>query len=160
MVVEISLLDHTDPARSEELGEILRESYAVEAERIGAPDFPPLRRKSSDIRKAGSRFYGGVSAGRLVAVAEVEENRDGTANIAGFVVLPSLFRRGLGSRLLEHLLAVVPASQLTVSTAAANGPAIGLYEKHGFHIRHRWATHGIDMVTLERSALPPSTAGS
>ena len=43
------------------------------------------------------------------------------------------------------------ADSFTVSTAEANAPAIALYEKHGFHVRNRWATHGIDMITLERN---------
>jgi ribosomal protein S18 acetylase RimI-like enzyme len=158
--VEVSTLDHSDQSESERIGQILRESYAVEAEWIGADDFPPLRRRSSDIRKATSTFYGVLSAGRLVAVAEVEATGDETANIAGLVVHPNFFRQGFGSRLLQHVLTAVPADSFTVSTAAANRPALALYEKHGFHLRRRWATHGIDMVTLERSTLPPSTAGT
>ena len=149
--MELIELDHTDEKESERISRILRESYAVEAKLIDADDFPPLRRRSGDIRRAASRFYGCRREGRLVAVAEVEEADEGAANIAGFVVRPEVFQQGLGSRLLQHVLATVPACRFTVSTATLNAPAIALYEKHGFRVRDRWVIEGIDMVTLERN---------
>jgi ribosomal protein S18 acetylase RimI-like enzyme len=147
--VEFATLDHTDHAQSERISEVLLDSYAVEAELIGVDDFAPLRRRCGDIREAGSTFYGCVGEGRLVGVAEVERDGGGAANIAGFAVHPSVFRRGVGSRLLQHVLEAVDATSFTVSTASANAPAIALYEKHGFRIRDRWAIDGIAMVTLE-----------
>jgi ribosomal protein S18 acetylase RimI-like enzyme len=148
---EFSRLDQTDPAQAERICRLLRDSYAVEARLIGVEDFAPLRRGIADIRNASSTFHGCSRGGSLVAVAEVEREADGTANIAGFVVDPGAFRKGIGTRLLLHVLQVVGDSAVTVSTASANAPAIALYEKHGFGIRRHWRTDcGIAMVTLER----------
>jgi len=146
-------LDHADDVWSESICRLLWDSYAVEAQLIGIEDFAPLRRGSAQIRAAASTFYGCLREGRLVAVAEVEDLGGGTSNIAGFVVHPSVFRRGIGTRLLRHILLTVRAARFTVSTAAVNAPAIALYEKDGFRIRDRWVTpDGIRMVTLERHA--------
>ena len=149
-MMTVSRLDHTDPAQAERICRVLLASYAVEAALVGVEDFAPLRRGSREIRAATSTFYGGVTEGRLVAVAEIEETGEGTANIAGFVVHPDVFRQGIGSQLLQHVLTTVEATRFSVSTAAVNGPAIALYEKHGFRLRDRWSTpDGIDMITLE-----------
>ncbi|MGD9253893.1 MAG: GNAT family N-acetyltransferase [Holophagae bacterium] len=143
-------LDHTAPAVSEEVSALLRRSYAIEAELISVEDFPPLRRTAEDVRETPSTFIGCTSENRLVAVAELEPDGE-HVNIAGFVVHPDDFRRGIGSRLLHHVLESYQRRSITVSTAAANGPAISLYERHGFSISNRWAIDGIDMVTLNFS---------
>jgi ribosomal protein S18 acetylase RimI-like enzyme len=148
--MELRLLDHTDQKEAERICKVLLDSYSVEARLIGADDFPPLRRQSDDIRRSASTFYGGSWGGRLVAVAEIEESEDGSVNIAGFVVHPEAFRRGIGSRLLRHVMAELGAASFTVSTAASNRPAIALYGKHGFRLQRRWMIGGIDMVTLAR----------
>jgi len=148
--VEISILDHAEPAQSERICQLLLASYAVEAGLIGVEDFVPLRRRSVDIRRAASTFYGCVDDGHLVAVAEVEREANESLNIAGFAIHPRAFRRRVGSRLLRHVLSTTESTRFTVSTASANAPAIGLYEKHGFRLRGRWVTYdGIHMVTLE-----------
>jgi ribosomal protein S18 acetylase RimI-like enzyme len=136
---------------SEAICAILCRSYAVEAELIGVEDFPPLRRTSEDIRASQSTFIGCSSENRLVAVAELEHENDRSTNIAGFVVHPEFFRRGIGSHLLRHVLASVGTQTVTVSTAAANVPAVSLYEIHGFSIFKRWSIEDLEMVTLARS---------
>jgi ribosomal protein S18 acetylase RimI-like enzyme len=159
-LVDLLTLDHADADGSERICRLLWESYAVEAKLIGVEDFAPLRRDSAQIRAAESTFYGCLREGQLVAVAEVEGLEDETANIAGFVVHPGVFRRGVGTRLLRHVLATVKATRFTVSTAAVNAPAIALYEKHGFRVRDRWTTpDGIRMVTLESRRTDRQRAG-
>jgi hypothetical protein len=96
--MDLLTLDHADEVWSERICRLLWDSYAVEAQLIGIEDFAPLRRGSAQIRAAASTFYGCLREGRLVAVAEVEDLGGGTSNIAGFVVHPSVFRRGIGTR--------------------------------------------------------------
>jgi ribosomal protein S18 acetylase RimI-like enzyme len=129
---------------------LLRAAYTVEAQVIGVDDFAPLRRTAADISGAPSTFFGCTIGGRLVAVAEIEAPPDGPINIGGFAVHPSFFRRGIGSRLLRHVLQATAPAPVTVSTAATNDPAIALYEAHGFRVRRRWTIQGIQMVTLVR----------
>ncbi len=80
---------------------------------------------------------------------EVAEGKD----ISAFTVHPRSFRRGLGSRVLSYLLGIFGQEGLTVSTAAANLPALGLYQKHGFRLCREWRREGgLEMVALERPA--------
>jgi ribosomal protein S18 acetylase RimI-like enzyme len=150
--VEIARIEHGDPAAAEELCRLLVRSYSVEAELIGAVDFPPLRRSAVDVRNAESTFYGAVDGGRLIAAAELEQGEGGSAHIASFVVDPDVFRLGIGSRLLEGVLALPGIGRVTVSTAALNQPAVALYQKRGFTVSKRWAIAGIDMVTMAWNA--------
>lgn len=146
-------LDHKDQKVSERIRKVLFDAYSVEADLIGVADFPPLRRSVESICAAKSVFVGCVDAGEVVAVAEIESlHDDETMNIAGFAVHPGVFRQGIGSRLLSHVLGILGDTVVTVSTASENLPAIALYEKHGFRVSARWATQcRIAMVTLSRS---------
>jgi len=147
--MRVSKIDHTIPQVSEEIRRLMVDSYTIEAGLIGATDFPPLRRTAEDIRSASATFYGCARADRLVAVAEVETGDHDGLHIAGFVVHPTVFRRGIGSGLLSHVLQSSGGRRVTVSTAELNRPAVSMYEKHGFKVTRRWAIQGIDIVTLE-----------
>jgi len=144
-------IDNTHAAESEKIRSLLFDSYSVEAAIIGVADFPPLRRSSDEIRKARSEFLGCVHLDTLVAVAELEIGGDGLMNIASFGVLPSVFRQGVGSNLLRHVLQSHGGFRVTVSTATRNRPAVSLYRKNGFRAEKEWRTEcGIEMVTLAR----------
>ncbi|MEN8207850.1 MAG: GNAT family N-acetyltransferase [Candidatus Fermentibacteria bacterium] len=145
----IGEIDNTDMSQSEKIREILFDSYSVEGKLIGVSDFPPLRRTSGDIRIAQTKFIGCMSIGRLVAVAELEMSDPDELNIASFGVHPTVFRRGIGSNLLRHILQTYGHLHATVSTAIRNRPAVTFYEKHGFRLEMKWCTEcGIDMVNL------------
>ena len=150
-LLKISLMDHADPAVASAIHRVLIEAYRVEGDLLGVADFPPLRRTEDHVQAASSRFFGLVEEGTLAAVAEVAPE-DGGFNIDSLVVAPAFFRRGLASRLLRHLLEeVFPDRVLSVSTAAANDPAILLYEKLGFRRQKAWRGRGgIPMVRLVR----------
>lgn len=146
-----SLLDHRCPEVAEQIRALLFAAYTVEAELLGAADFPPLRRTAEHVASCGSTFFGRFAGDALVAVAEVEHDPGAPPNIAGFAVHPSAFRRGHGAALLRHVLGSLEPGPVTVSTAFANEPAIRLYEAHGFCIVRGWSTpDGFDLVTLAR----------
>ncbi len=145
-------LDHKDEVESEQIRQLFFDSYSVEAQVIGVRDFPPVRRTREDIVDAGAIFHGAFVSNRLCAVCELEYLPDDSINIAGFAVLPELFRRGIGSRFLDHLICSCGCREMTVSTAAANRPAIALYQKFSFSSCRNWETPcGIQMVTLRRT---------
>ena len=128
-------------------------AYQEEAILLQLDDFPPLRRTVADIQTSDSLFVGCWEAGQLIALAEIEIEVE-QVNIAGFVVVPSMFRQGVGTRLLSYILAEYAAQPLTVSTAKDNLPAIGLYTKHGFTLATQWQTPDlIEMVTLRKDKL-------
>ncbi len=61
------------------------------------------------------------------------QEADGSVCVDRLCVDPARFRRGVASLLLRALLAEVPADRpVTVTTGAANAPAVALYERLGF----------------------------
>jgi len=60
-----------------------------------------------------------------------------------------MFRRGIGSRLVNHVLGEDRAMSFRVTTGAKNLPAIALYEGCGFAVADRFRTaDGVEMVEL------------
>ena len=148
----VEILPHRDPAVANQIHELLQAAYKVEGRLLGLDDFPPLRRTRWQILGAPGCFYGYLENGALLGVAEIEfEDDSRVADIASFVVAPASFRRGVGQdlvrRVLREMKGVVTA--VTVSTATANAPALGLYRKCGFRFQNNWQ-HDADiaMVTL------------
>lgn len=134
---------------AEEIRRVLQASYREEARLLGIDDFPPLRRSLAEIRGSSTLFFGARQGDELVAVAEVDPGGGPGVHIDSLVVHPSAFRLGVGSRLLDDLLDRWAAGPITVSTAKANRPALGLYAKKGFEVIRSWQTGGgIEMVTL------------
>jgi ribosomal protein S18 acetylase RimI-like enzyme len=147
----IELLDHHSKSVADEIHNVFQLSYAVEAGLVGALDFPPLRRSAAHIRSSNSQFLGERIGVDLVSVIEFSHSGE-DLNIDSLVVHPQYFRRGLASRLLESLLAKDQWKNADVETAAANKPALVLYEKSGFCEAERWQTDdGIEKVRLLRS---------
>lgn len=150
---EIKLLDQSQPETAERLFALSQRAYRVEAELIGASDFPPLRRRGWEFQQSSNRFYGLVENAELLAAAELEvaqqQGRE-MVIIGSFVVLPERFRSGLGSQLLQVILARTDGIDLQVETARQNEPAIGLYRKFGFSESSRHKNRdGYEIVTLE-----------
>jgi ribosomal protein S18 acetylase RimI-like enzyme len=144
-------LDHEDPALAGEILALLRESYLEEARILGLTDFPPLRRTRAEVQAAASTFLGCREAGCLAALVELED--DGAElSVASLVVRPRMFRRGLGTALMLHVMDRCRGRPLIVSTAAGNLPALRLYDKLGFQPQAAWRTpEGIDIVSLRRA---------
>ncbi len=79
---------------------------------------------------AGVAFWGLEEAGTLVGVMGLQDVRD-VALIRHAYVATAARGRGIGGRLLVHLLAQTTRPVLVGTWAAATW-AIGFYEKHGF----------------------------
>jgi len=79
---------------------------------------------------AGVNFSGYEDGGRLVAVMGRQDLGEVTL-IRHAYVLPAWQRRGLGEKLLTHLLAAVTGPVLVGTWAAAHW-AVRFYEKNGF----------------------------
>ena len=125
----IKLLDHKNASISKAVLSISLQAYQIEAEQIGASDFPPLSEKVGDIKNSPNLFYGFVEDGQIVGVQEIEREDNGWL-IARLVVAPRFFRQGIASKLVAH--AVNNFQPCRVSTAVNNFPAIALYERLGF----------------------------
>ena len=108
-------------------------AYAQEAALLGVTDFPPLRRTVADIRADDARYFGASVETTLAGVIWIETGEtELQTTIAGLVVAPAYQRRGIARRLLRHVLHAFPGQTFTVSTGAANLPALALYTAFGF----------------------------
>lgn len=146
------LLDHRSDEVAAQIHALFQRSYSVEAQVIGAADFPPLRRTRFEIQSSPGAYLGAREGPALVVA--VEYLFDGAyLDIQNLAVDPRHFRQGWGTRLLQALLEKVEWRAATVETAAKNLPAVALYEKIGFSESRRWTTpEGIEKVGLSRSA--------
>jgi GNAT superfamily N-acetyltransferase len=79
---------------------------------------------------AGVRFFGLEEDGSLVGVMGIQDVDDVTL-IRHAYVLPAAQRRGIGGRLLAHLLSLTERPVL-IGTWAAAGWAVRFYQRNGF----------------------------
>ena len=147
----IQKINHTINSNANRIRSVFQVSYAVEAELLGAKDFPPLKRPLEAFINAKTEFYGYFAGEQLAAVMEVYCESDST-HIHSLVVDPKYFRKGIASKLIQFLFENFDSLHFTVETGAANEPAISLYERHGFRLVKKWMTEiGIEKVGFEKS---------
>lgn len=127
----IKILDHEKETTAKQIYAIFQVSYAVEAELLGATDFPPLKRTIENFIKSNSSFFGYWQRERLAAVLEIEPQPT-AFHICSLVVDPYFFRQGIASKLIDHILDLFEGNTVTVETGLANEPAKKLYERFGF----------------------------
>ncbi|HEY51508.1 MAG TPA: GNAT family N-acetyltransferase [Dehalococcoidia bacterium] len=78
-------------------------------------------------------FYGWVAGEELVGIMGMEPIKDVTL-IRHAYVLPEHQRKGIATKLLDHIKRMVKTSRLLVGTWADASWAISFYQKHGFHL--------------------------
>ena len=78
-------------------------------------------------------FFGYEEDGRLLAVAGYQPVKDMTL-VRHIYVLPEHQRRGIGGKLLNHIISIATTRQVLVGTWGAAAWAIGFYQKHGFRL--------------------------
>jgi GNAT superfamily N-acetyltransferase len=79
----------------------------------------------------GVEFYGYFEQGRLLGVMGIQPIKDVTL-IRHAYVLTSQQRKGIGEKLLKHLLALAQTQEVLVGTWAAAWWAVRFYQKNGF----------------------------
>jgi len=154
----VEALDLRDSDLAERLHAIHRAAYAQEAELLGARDFPPRDRTVEQLRSGDESWLGIYRGGTLAAAVALEPGEaPGSLHIAALVVAPEHQRRGLGRRLVEEVLERGDGAAVTVSTGAANRPALKLYASLGF-VEERRATVGPEALPVIRMRRGPGTA--
>jgi GNAT superfamily N-acetyltransferase len=83
--------------------------------------------------EAGVRFLGWVQDQDLLGVGGIQPVKDTTLIRHTYVVTKSQ-RRGIGGRLLEHLMSLARTPEVLVGTWADASWAIRFYEKHAFRL--------------------------
>lgn len=133
----IALLDQRNPLIAEQIYQLQQASYTIERDLIEYPDFPPLAVTAQEIQVEPDTFFGYWEGSILAGVLSFTLT-PALLDIGRLIVYPLYFRRGIASQLLvavERYCA--DGMTLTVSTAEKNGPAVRLYQKHGYQLTER-----------------------
>ena len=144
----ITKLEHSIEKIAQQIFTVFQNAYKIEAQLIGALDFPPLSRSAKDIQNSTTQFYGFIDNNCLAGVIEIViENK--RLEIDSLTVDPHYFRKGIAHKLIDYVLGTMVVSEARVETAVANLPAINLYKKHGFVEFKRWTpSHGIEKLAM------------
>ena len=94
--------------------------------------YMPAQELQEEIQ-SGVQFYGWIENNALIAVMGTQLVNDVTL-IRHAYVLTSHQRKGLGKKLLKHLLSLVKTSSIYVGTWEAAPWAIKFYQKHDFKL--------------------------
>jgi ribosomal protein S18 acetylase RimI-like enzyme len=145
----ISILDHENQLIAEKIYSVFQVSYAVEAELLGAVDFPPLKRSVNDFLKSKTSFFGYFRGEKVIAIIEIEPFPS-VFHICSLVVDPDYFRQGIAKELLSFSFKLLENNTITVETGLANNPAIQLYKSFGFQEVKQYDTdHGIRKIRFQ-----------
>lgn len=161
----IGWVDHRLPQVAAAIHELQCRAYSQEARLLGVASLPAHERTAADVTNLQEEFRAVYLGPRMVALISTERPSDAgsvniavniTVNIASLVVDPDYQRRGFAKLLLADLFSRTQGVPLTVSTGAANQPALELYRRLGFVDVERWTLQlsGLQLVRLERPAQP------
>jgi GNAT superfamily N-acetyltransferase len=114
---------------------IINEAAQVYDGAIPADCYPHPYMPRQELKQEMGRmnFFGWEENGELIGVMGFQPIKDVTL-IRHAYVLPRWQNRGIGSRLLDHLKALVSTHRLLVGTWAGAIWAIDFYQKHGFRL--------------------------
>jgi len=146
----IQKIDHKIPEQAARIYQVFQRSYPFEGQllNVAKGDFPPLMRTIHAIRNSETKFYGYFENSLLAGVMELTVAN--AVRINSFVVDPIYFKQGIGSKMMQFVLAEFKAPKYTVETGKQNIPAISLYEKFGFKIVREYPLpKGIVKVVME-----------
>lgn len=122
----------TVPEAAEEVLDLQKQSYKIEAEIIDFHNLPPLKDTIKTLQGCGDTFYGEFLNQALRGAVAIRIT-DGVLNIHRLMVHPTYFRQGIAVelvRFIENLEATFHT--MIVSTGSKNTPAVQFYKKCGF----------------------------
>lgn len=117
--------------QAQQMLEIQRDAYAVEAELLGFDEIPARYETIEVIQNLPGTSYGLYNDERLIGFVTIEAS-DKTVEITKLCIDPTYFRARLATTLLEHVLSIHEDKLVYVHTGKHNGPAKRLYTKLGF----------------------------
>lgn len=94
---------------------------------------PYMSRDELTAEMAGMAFYGWDEGGQIVAIMGSQTVKDVTL-VRHAYVLPAYQRRGIATKLLDHVKHMTKTRRLLVGTWADAYWAVSFYQKHGFEI--------------------------
>ncbi|WP_374350343.1 GNAT family N-acetyltransferase [Chitinimonas sp.] len=143
-------IDLHDEGEARSLLALQRAAYAQEAALINYPDLPPLRETLEQLMACGETVLGWCADGQWLGAIGFLDG-DAGVEICRLVVAPAAQRQGIARQLLAAVCTQAAGRPVQVGTAAANTPAVALYQAMGFAISRRFATpDGLALLTLTR----------
>ncbi len=94
--------------------------------------YMPAKELKEEI-EAGIRFFGWVEDNHLLGVAGIQSIKD-TTLIRHIYVVTKCQRKGIGAKLLQHLMSLAETPEMLVGTWANAIWAIRFYQQHGFKL--------------------------
>ncbi|HWO96439.1 MAG TPA: GNAT family N-acetyltransferase [Bacillus sp. (in: firmicutes)] len=127
-------LAHRDRIIAEEIVQLQKEAYQIEAKLLDFYDIPLLYDTIKTIQSCSEHFIGYLTQTVIAGALSYEKSKH-ELTICRLMVHPLSFRKGIGQKLLHHVEALHPEMNvLKVTTGSKNTPAKELYKKAGFHI--------------------------
>ena len=144
------------PARQQDLPEILavqRAAFETEAQLVNDWNIPPLTQTldelTNDWRK-GIMLKAVNEDGIIVGTVRGHNAPDGFY-IGRLAVLPQWQGRGMGTALLEAIIAIAEACRLVLFTSTKSERNLRLYERFGFKpFKKSTTAAGVPLVWLEK----------
>lgn len=130
----IRTIDFTNRQLVQQLFELQKGSYLIEAKLVQFFEIPPLKENFQDFLQCKETFLGFFEDNKLVGALsyDVEEHQ---LTICRVVVHPLYFRKGIAQNLLDGLMKFAQKIPLIkVATAKDNVPAKNFYKKNGFRL--------------------------
>jgi ribosomal protein S18 acetylase RimI-like enzyme len=139
---------------AQQIFDLQRASYAIEAEIIRYSELPPLKETLEMLLQSQETYYG-YFFNKELAGAISYKMKDSTLDIHKMMVHPKYFRKGIAGSLLRFIYqAETGIKEIIVSTGSKNEPAKKLYESHGFkEIRKIEVSKGIFITNFRKSIL-------
>lgn len=150
-LIDIVLLDHRTQAVAEQVVDVQRAGYEVEARLTGYDGMPGLHQDVPTTMGLDLQMLGAVDADRLVGVLGYRRHGD-LVDVDRLAVHPDHFRRGIGIALLDELhQREARARRIELMTSTGNTPAISLYLRSGYVIVNRDDTGPVPVSHFARS---------
>ena len=132
--------------QAQQMLEIQRNAYAVEAELLGFDEIPARYETIDVIQNLPGTSYGLYIEERLIGFVTVEASEK-TVEITKLCIDPTYFRARLATTLLEHILSIHKGKLIYVHTGKHNVPAKRLYTKLGFEPSAEFEPeHGVTLI--------------
>ena len=145
----IRKLDNTVYENAKLIWKVFQLSYSVEARILNTENFPPLKRSIKNIQESNNNFFISEIEDVVNGVIEIDEELE-SIHIQSLVVLPSEFRKGIASKMLDFILDLYKKNKITVETGVDNIPAVNLYLRFKFNEIFQWDTdHGVRKIRFE-----------
>jgi GNAT superfamily N-acetyltransferase len=128
----IKRINLKDTKAVDDIIELQRASYIVEAELIGFYDIPPLKDTVESITECNEIFYGYYIKTELAGIISYKII-DRVLDIHRVAIHPRFFRMGVAGKLLHYIEELeIDINLIEVCTGKMNTPAANLYLKNGF----------------------------